>query len=185
MIVDEVEVKTHSIFNNYAVSRDGRIWSKPRKNRHGELYGGRWLKPTNRHGYLFVELYNGAYSRILAVHRLVLETYVGPCPEGMETCHNNSIKIDNRLENLRWDTKRNNQLDAIERGTASCLHQNGENNPVCRLTEEQVRLLFNAYHDGAYTQQELADYFRINRATVGQIVRKETWRHLWTESRII
>ena len=182
MIVDGIEVKTHFIFINYAISKDGRIWSKPRTNRFGELYGGLWLKPTNRHGYLYVELYNGLYSRTLAVHRLVLETYVGTCPNGMEACHGNGNRQDNRLENLRWDTQSNNQRDAIKHGTASCLRQNGENNSYSKLTEEQVKLIFHAYHDGAYTQQELADYFGINRATTGQIVRKETWRHLWTKS---
>ena len=179
MVVEGLEVKTIPGFLNYAITTDGRIWSKPRTNRHGEVYGGKWLKPTNRQGYLYVELYESFYSRILAVHRLVLRTYTGPCPAGMEACHNNGIKIDNCFENLRWDTKSNNQFDAIRHGTASCLQQNGENNPGCKLTGEQVKLIFHAYHDGAYTQQELADYFRINRATVGQIVRKETWKHLW------
>ncbi len=179
MIVEVVELKTVLGFPRYAITIDGRVWSKPQTNRFGELYGGIWLKPTNRHGYLFVELYAGSHSRILAVHRLVLENYIGRCPEGMEACHGNGIKTDNRLENLRWDTKRNNQLDAIRHGTAQCLRQTGENNPFCKLSEDNVKLIFNAYHDGAYTQQELADCFELNRATVGQIVRKETWKHVW------
>ena len=50
------------------------------------------------------------------VHRLVLEAFVGPCPPGMEACHNNDIPSDNRLENLRWDTKSRNAFDAVGNG---------------------------------------------------------------------
>jgi hypothetical protein len=50
------------------------------------------------------------------VHRLVLETFVGPCPDGMECCHNNGDPADNRLENLRWDTLSSNAYDRVEHG---------------------------------------------------------------------
>lgn len=51
------------------------------------------------------------------VHRLVLEAFVGPCPPGMEGCHNNGDPTDNRLANLRWDTRRSNVLDSVRHGT--------------------------------------------------------------------
>ena len=50
------------------------------------------------------------------IHRLVLEAFVGPCPEGMETCHNNGVRTDNRLENLRWDTSSANNDDIVKHG---------------------------------------------------------------------
>ena len=51
-----------------------------------------------------------------SVHRVVLEAFVGPCPEGHEACHNNGNPSDNRLENLRWDTKSANALDRVRDG---------------------------------------------------------------------
>ena len=45
------------------------------------------------------------------IHRLVLETFVGPCPKGTQCRHLNNDKLDNRLSNLIWGTQKQNQLD--------------------------------------------------------------------------
>jgi len=42
------------------------------------------------------------------VHHLVLEVFVGPRPEGTVACHNNGDGYDNRVRNLRWDTRKAN-----------------------------------------------------------------------------
>ncbi|WP_081343772.1 NUMOD4 motif-containing HNH endonuclease [Mycobacteroides chelonae] len=50
------------------------------------------------------------------VHSLVLEAFKGPRPTGLEACHANGDRTDNRLANLRWDTRSANQLDAVRLG---------------------------------------------------------------------
>lgn len=52
----------------------------------------------DRYGYLRVKI-NGRPYR---VHRLVLEAFVGPCPEGFECDHSNRDRHNNALTNLRW-----------------------------------------------------------------------------------
>ena len=47
------------------------------------------------------------------VHHLVMEAFVGPLPEGMEVCHNDGDPANNRVENLRFDTRSENALDAV------------------------------------------------------------------------
>ena len=47
----------------------------------------------------------------------LLEAFVGPCPSGQEACHANDDPRDNRLENLRWDTRSANALDSVRNGT--------------------------------------------------------------------
>jgi hypothetical protein len=68
--------------------------------------------------YLGIRLWTDDGDRkTRAVHRLVLEAFVGPRPEGLAACHNNGDCTDNRLANLRWDTVSANHLDRVIHGT--------------------------------------------------------------------
>lgn len=93
----------------YEVSDQGRVKSYCR-NREGRL-----LKPGRMPGgHLSVALGRGDSQ---CVHKLVLLAFVGPAPDKHECCHNNGNPADNRLENLRWGTRRENILDAVRHGT--------------------------------------------------------------------
>ena len=114
---------------NYCVGDDGSIWSK----RFGTW---RRRRPSpDRFGYLWVTFRVGGQMLMRMVHRLILETFTGPCPEGMIACHNNGNPSDNRLGNLRWDTHRSNQADMVRHGTA----RRGQGHPNAKLTESQVK----------------------------------------------
>lgn len=108
----DIMMKTIPDFPNYEISKNGII-----RNKHT----GRILKRgVHQDGYPQVALqkHKKQYTRL--IHRLVLETFIGPRPKGMKACHNNGNPIDNRLENLRWDTRRNNTLDSLRHGTHPC-----------------------------------------------------------------
>ena len=103
----------------YEVSDQGRVRSLPRKGASGSrYYGGGYLKGhALKWGHIYVTLRRpGAKAYKNSVHRIVLEAFVGPCPEGMEGCHNNGNAGDNRLENLRWDTHSENMKDVVRHG---------------------------------------------------------------------
>lgn len=63
--------------------------------------------------YLVVNL---GHSDVRRVAHLVLEAFVGPCPAGMQCCHDNDVYDDNRLENLSWDTPSKNRYDSVRNG---------------------------------------------------------------------
>ena len=118
----EMWIPIRGLESAYEVSDRGRVKSKARGVRRG---GGIWQKParilkpgSNLGGRLFVVLpdLSGGWKNAY-IHRLVLDNFVGPCPEGMEACHSNGDYTDNRLENLRWDTKSSNMQDQIRHGT--------------------------------------------------------------------
>lgn len=70
----------------------------------------REAKMGNHHGYKTAcneRLKRSGESRF--VHRMVLEAFVGPRPEGMVAMHLNNDRADNRVENLRWGTLSENQ----------------------------------------------------------------------------
>lgn len=101
----------------YEVSDQGRVRSLDRMNSRGHRIKGKLLSPGRGHrGYLQVNLCKGGKREHTHVHRLVLQAFIGPCPDGMEACHYNDIPDDNRLENLRWDARSANSHDAIRNG---------------------------------------------------------------------
>ena len=108
---------------HYEASDFGNIRSLDRRiphRRNGTVrVHGRRMKqysdPNDGRRYVRLTVEND--SHVMRVHRLVLMTFVGPCPEGMEGCHNNGDASDNRLENLRWDTPSENMYDKGRHGT--------------------------------------------------------------------
>jgi hypothetical protein len=121
------------------------------------------------------------------VHRLILEAFVGPCPEGMETCHFPDINpTNNALENLRWDTRSENTRDQIASGTFKGYNnldqaigktRAGENNGRAKLTAEQVREIIAARKSGVPTK-ELAAQYAMSIVTIRCIVRGARWKSL-------
>lgn len=98
----------------YKVSDQGRVLSVPRQLPQGHTIPGRMKQQTpDEYGRPRVFLYRDGKQKTCRVHKLVLEAFVGECPPGMECCHLNDIKTDNRLENLRWDTRSANQIDRV------------------------------------------------------------------------
>lgn len=105
----------------YEVSDQGAVRSVDRAVRgyRGRIQHltGRRLRPYNVGGYLVVELSRDGRARPMRVSRLVLASFVGPCPSGMEACHNDGDSTCNALENLRWDTHGENLRDKKRHGS--------------------------------------------------------------------
>ena len=107
----------------YEVSDHGRVRSVDRtvKFRDGRVFSYtsqlRSQTPQVPYGHMAVGLKRNGKRRTVRVHRLVLEAFVGPCPEGMEGCHNDGDASNNALSNLRWDTSSANKQDMIRHGT--------------------------------------------------------------------
>jgi hypothetical protein len=101
-------------FSGYYINNIGEVWSEP------NIYypTGRILNSFRngkcKHRYLFLCRNNKRFKRF--IHRLVLEAFVGPCPEGKECCHKNDIADDNNLVNLYWGTRSENIADAFKNG---------------------------------------------------------------------
>lgn len=93
----------------YEVSDQGHVTAK----KSGRILASR----QTAKGYVIVTL-NRSWGNSVQrrVHRLVLEAFVGPCPEGQEGCHGPGGPSDNRLENIRWDTREENARDIVRHG---------------------------------------------------------------------
>ncbi|MFH5231920.1 NUMOD4 motif-containing HNH endonuclease [Antrihabitans spumae] len=106
----------------YEVSNHGRVRSVSRVVPHAAKVAvsvrPRPLKQTpNARGYMQVGLARNRTHRTSKVHALVLSAFVGPCPVGMEGCHEDGNPANNQLDNLRWGTHSSNVKDQVRHGT--------------------------------------------------------------------
>ena len=69
-------------------------------------------------GYRQLTMVGPDGRRTARVHRLVMEAFVGPCPDGLVVDHINGIRHDNRLENLRYVTQAENIAASTRMGGA-------------------------------------------------------------------
>lgn len=169
-----VEYRDIAGFPGYRVGDDGSVWSCRvigSKNKHSEW---RRLPGRAKNGYCEYRIRQAGVRITHLGHRLVLQAFVGPCPPRMQACHNNGVRSDNRLVNLRWDTALNNIGDREKHGTTP----RGSRNGSAKLTEEDVREIRSTYASGGCTYRSLADRFGISYTQVGSIIRGEWWAHL-------
>lgn len=181
---DTVRYKEIPGHPGYRVGDDGTVWSRWQKISKGKAKGfthfigdGEWrrLAPntdSRQSGHLRIRLVGG---RRIFVHRLVLETFVGPCPPRHVACHfPDRNPANNRLENLRWGTQEANRSDSVKHGTAIC----GEKTRTAKLTEHEVRQIRSEYAEGKTTQQQLADRYRVGLTTIWFVVNRGKWKHV-------
>jgi hypothetical protein len=158
-------------FPDYEVSDQGHV------RRRGSLKA--FNPKTNNKGYIMVTLRRPGIKRTSwAVHRLVLKTFVGPCPPDHVTNHKNLDKTDNHLENLEWVPQAYNVQHAIENDRFYFAAKMGEQNHASKLTVGQVREIRRIHAETKCRYQDIADRFGVTNVMIGKIVRRESWPHI-------
>lgn len=127
-------------------------------------------------GYRQVNLYREEKTDYgFFVHRLVLETFVGPCPEGMQTRHLDGNPANNWVGNLVWGTAMQNKEDRVRHGKQFKLPtRQGEANNKAVLTEDNVREILISPENG----RKLAAKFGVTESAVSGVRKRKTWRHV-------
>jgi hypothetical protein len=154
--------KTIPTYPNYEISDLGEIRHVGKAN---------LLKFTTKQGklpYQRASLCTDGKIQKFAVHRLVLQTFVGPCPDGHECMHLDDNPRNNKLENLKWGTRKENH---------STIRRKGERNGRSKLTNEQVLIIRELVSYGN-KQTLLAKDFNVTRTTIGHIVARRIWPHI-------
>lgn len=164
-------------YPGYRVDSRGGLWTRKHRGIGGWRIGDEWkpMKPSaNSDGYHCLYLSNDGIKGLFTVHKLVLLGFIGACPDGMECCHGNNIRIDNRLENLRWDTQVANQADRIIHGTAI----RGEKHKRAVLTDAIAKAIHSDYSTGNYTRNRLAKKYDVSYLAVKEFLSGRSWQHL-------
>ena len=167
---------------SYQVSDLGRVRSLERvvmmKNGISKTVIGRILRHSpDDLGRIRVFLSNQEGVKTIRVHRLVLEAFVGPCPEGMEGCHNDGDHTNNQPSNLRWDTHYNNVQDMVKHGTSG----KGAKNAMAVLSSTQVAKIRSMA--GTMRQRDIGALYGVSQTCISKIQRGDRWVAPSTESR--
>lgn len=170
--------RTIPTLEHYEASTEGRIRAKARTITLEGMWGpteralpARILRPQ-RHtgGYTKHCLWHGGIGSQHLTHKLILWTFVGVRPAGLEACHINGVKTDNRLRNLKWGTRSENQAHREDHGTGRV----GKPNPTRHRSNEVVCLVRQLRPFLNNTQ--IARALQIPRTTVNDLVKGRT-RH--------
>jgi len=156
----------------YEVSDTGQVRSVDRRVRDARGYDvfmrGQPIKSRLVRGYPQVNLMRPGKTWSAKVHTLVLLAFVGQRPDGHEARHLNGDRTDNRLENLRWGTREENDADRVKHNSLK-----GTNNARVKLTAFQAFMLRESSSE--ITNGELARNFGVTSGTISCIRRGINW----------
>lgn len=160
-------------YKNYKVGDDGSLWTKRvRGSKFGSI-SGQWQERTGqktKSGYIRDSITNDEGTIRVRRHQLILLAFIGPCPEGMEGCHENDVKSDNRLTNLSWGTRSKNCKDAYRNRVSG-----GELSGHAKLSWAKAKEIRNLYPNG-WSLGQLAQKYSVSTSTILQVVSGRTWK---------
>ena len=123
-------------------------------------------------GYLKVQL--GGLLRL--THRVICSTFNGQPPTSKhEVAHNNGNKHDNRAENLRWATRKENHADIKIHGTGN--PPRGEVQGCSRLKNIEIPIIRRRLAAGDRVKDIAIDY-GVSRQAISMIKIGRNWRHI-------
>ena len=111
-----MKIKKIEEYEGYYVDDEGNVLS----TKNSDM---KWMKQgTSKNGYKQVVLCKDGKVSMKSVHRLVAEAFI-PNPNNKPCIdHINGIREDNRVENLRW-----------------CTHKENNNNPITRERNSEAK----------------------------------------------
>ncbi len=169
-------IKPHPYFTRYLVGENGSVFStllQHEKPREFPLELTPRLSRCGKTRYRVVGLYKDGKRIKKKNSVLVLETFVGPRPNRKVAAHGNGDSLDDRLENLRWATTKENSEDMIKHGRSLI----GTKHHNSKLTENDV-VEIRMLSEYGVTQRMIAKEYGVSQKTVCQAIYKQTWRHV-------
>ena len=133
--MDQKTFTTHPVYVDYEASRDGIIRNKKNRKSIG------WVSNM---GYMEIGINFNKKNKNFRSHRFIYECYNGLIPTGLVIDHINRKKLDNRLENLRVVTPRENNLNSAPRTKLK------QRRPVIGIMDIHEKVFPSTYSAGKY-----------------------------------
>jgi|SRR6267142_3080400 len=130
----------------------------------------RYLRPLGKQ-HQIVGLWKRKKHHSKSLHVLVLEAFVGKCPHGYVCRHfPDANPTNNRLINLAWGTRSENENDKIVHGTSNHGIRNGQ----AKLTLEAIQEIRKSQK----SYKLLAEEYKVNRSQISRVKTKTTWKEV-------
>ena len=141
-------------FPNYLVSNLGNV-----KNKEGQLRKFCY----NKQGYQRLLFSKPGHKRQWrSIASCVLETFVELRPKGFTASHVDGNKLNNKINNLVWETLKKNIRRCKTRGTKL----RGEQHHSAKLSNNQVTLIKQIRQNDKLSHRELAKLFNISSSAI-------------------
>lgn len=173
-------------FTGYEISSFGRVRSFVKRKRRSSGYGTEsFISRTDpkilktfigSHGYHQVSFRNKDSRKCLGrlVHLLVLDSFSGMRPDGMEARHLDGNRSNNYSSNLTWGTIRENTKDKIKHGTIP----RGSTHSGSKLSDKDVIEIRRLVKTTLSTYEDIAVNFGVALSTIARIGSRVGWTHI-------
>lgn len=175
----EKNIYINGVLTKYTITKNGEVYSYYNKKRH-KL---KWCK--NSSGYYCVNLYIDKKLYRQYVHRLVAISFIsvpnkylnkGYNINNLEVNHKNGNKSDNCVNNLEWNTSKENTNHAFS--TKLRKIEYGENATDAKISNELANKICMMLEDNKYGVREISEKLQIPSSIVNNIKHKKSWLHI-------
>lgn len=163
----------YQVSNIGRIARNGFSYCSPYSGYITE--NRRFIIGANKDGYRQVKLYKNGEGKFFMIHRLEMIAFVPNLENKPYVNHKNSIRCDNRKDNLEWSTEKENSGHAhtTNKSKRRFLMPNGEDSKASKLT--QIEVDFIKSNKGILSQNRMAKKFNVSQSAISKILSKKTW----------
>jgi len=183
----------------YQVSNSGNV--KVVKSFHSTKNGKLFQLKPGANGYVRISLWKNGIRKMLCVHHIVCEAFIGSRPKGKVVNHIDFNRANNRIDNLEYLTTKENihhslprMKEALKkwhdaynptrpRGDEHWSHKKpqfivkGEKQGSAKLTDKKVSNIKKQLKQGA-RNIDLARQYNVNVTTIERIKYGKGWKHI-------
>lgn len=108
-------------------------------------------------------------ANVGVLQNVIAETFIGDRPKKYDTCHNDGNHLNNKLSNLRYDTKSENRID---------IYRYGNKTGKGLFTLLEILFIREIYLTTNHTITSLSKIFNTSTGNISDIVKRKTFSWL-------